>query len=102
MQHTGIFKISPRTQNILPRAHQSKNHLALCFRYVRTCCPKFFKIQNYFNYFQRRKQEMATATGTAGSSKNTDVSLKSRKLLDRVSETLILKLNYVSELPKKL
>ena len=45
---------------------------------------------------------MATGTGAAGSSKNTDVPLKSRKLLDRVSETLILKLNYVSELPKKL
>ena len=98
----GIFKISPRMQNILPCAHQSKNHLAFCFSYVRMCCPKFFKIQNYFNYFQRRKQQMATGTGAAGSSRNTDVLLKSRKLLDRVSETLILKLNYISELPKKL
>ena len=44
---------------------------------------------------------MATGTGAAGSGKKTDVPLKSLKLLDRVSETLILKRNYVSELLKK-
>ena len=98
----GIFKISQRMQNILPRAHQSKNHLAFFFGYVRMCCPKFFKIQKLFQLFSMKKTRNGNRTGTAGSSKSTDISLKSQKLLDRVSETLILKLDYVFELPKKL
>ena len=47
----------------------------------------------------QRKTEMATASA---SSKNTDSTIKSGKLLDKVSETLVLKLNYVSELLKEL
>ena len=83
---SGYFKISPRTRNFLPRANQFNDHLAWFFGTVRTLRPKFpnsklFQLQ--LKLCTTTEQEMAEAPPPG---KRVDSTIKSRKLLDRVSE----------------